>query len=61
MTTNEASVLTRKEAAALFRVSTKTLERWEAAGILTPIRIGVNVRYRREDVQALLDGQAASA
>lgn len=47
-------ILTRQETAALFKVSVRTLERWEEAGTLVPFRIGKNVRYRREDVDGLL-------
>ena len=53
--------MTRQEVAAVFKVSLKTLQRWEEAGLLVPFRVGVNVRYRREDVQAVIDSQAASA
>ena len=54
-------IMTRQEVAAVFKVSLKTLQRWEKAGLLVPLRVGVNVRYRREDVQSLIDSQQASA
>jgi excisionase family DNA binding protein len=47
-------ILTRQETAVLLRVSVRTLERWEEAGMLVPFRIGKNVRYRGEDVASLL-------
>jgi len=49
------TLLTRKETAALLRVSLSTLERWEQSGLLTPIRLGGTVRYRRTDIDALLE------
>lgn len=53
--------LTRREVASTFKVSQKTVERWEKAGILPAVRIGASVRYRVEDVETLRkDGRAAS-
>ena len=50
--------LTRAELALLWRVSPRTIERYEAAGIgPQPIRIGGRVLYRREDVLAWEQGQ----
>jgi excisionase family DNA binding protein len=54
MLQNEPVLLTVKETARLFRVTRKTLERWEAAGILAPTRVGGIVRYRSQDIDALL-------
>lgn len=43
--------LTRQELARFWRVSTRTIERHEIAGIgPRPMRIGGRVLYRREDV-----------
>ena len=45
--------LTRAELAALWRVSVRTIERREAAGLCpAPIRIGGRVLYRRDEVLA---------
>ena len=45
--------MTRDELALLWRVSVRTIERREAAGVGPhPIRIGGRVLYRREDVLA---------
>lgn len=45
--------LTREELALLWRVSIRTIERREAAGIgPRPMKIGGRVLYRREDVLA---------
>ncbi len=47
--TNE--LLTRKDLMALFKVSQPTVIRLEAAGKLTPVRIGRCVRFKRADVE----------
>ena len=57
------SRLTRAELALLWRVSLRTIQRYEAAGIgPQPIRIGGRVLYRREDIlafeRAQIDGSA---
>ncbi len=45
--------LTREELAGFWRVSIRTIERREAAGIgPRPMKIGGRVLYRREDVLA---------
>ena len=50
--------LTRAELAAFWRVSARTIERWEAAGLCPrPIRVGSRVLFRREDVRAWEAGQ----
>lgn len=41
------------------KVSRKTLYRWEQEGLLVPFRIGVNVRYREADVEALIERRSA--
>jgi excisionase family DNA binding protein len=50
-------LLTPAEVCAMFSVSRRTLPRWERAGILPAVRIGGTVRYRAEDVRALLQKQ----
>lgn len=57
MTTNEP-LLTVREVSALLKVSRRTLERWEKAGKLTPVRIQGNVRYRTADVRDLIGAGA---
>lgn len=47
-------LLTRAEVAERLQVTVRTLERWEDDGVLTPIRLGRNVRYRPEDVEAFI-------
>lgn len=52
--------ITREELARHWRISVRTLLRWEADGIgPRPLRIGGRVLYRREDVLALELGQIA--
>ena len=54
--------VTRREAAALLRVTTRTLVRWERDGKLQPHGGGRTVLYDRKDVEALADnGQAEAA
>ncbi len=46
------ALLTPKEVAAAFRVSTRTLQRWEHAGLIRAMRtLGGHRRYRQSDVQ----------
>ncbi|BBY86507.1 helix-turn-helix domain-containing protein [Mycolicibacterium tokaiense] len=53
-------LLTRVEAAALLRISTATLDKRLRDGSLASRKIGGLVRIRREDVLALIFGEAAS-
>lgn len=50
----DSDLLTSAEVASLARVSHVTLQRWRDAGKLPYIRVGRTIRYRREDVDALL-------
>lgn len=50
---NKAEYLTIKEAAALFRVGTKTVRRWIASGELPATRPGRDWRIARSDLKAL--------
>lgn len=47
--------LSQKDVAALFRVSMKTIYNWRVTGILKGSQIGGVIRFRREDVLALMD------
>lgn len=48
--------LTRKEVASILRISKHTVRHWELRGLLTPARInGRTLRYRRNEVENLLD------
>ena len=43
----KAEFMTRAEAAELLRVSTRTLKRWHATGVLRAFKLGKLVRYNR--------------
>jgi excisionase family DNA binding protein len=47
-------LLTRKQAAERFRVTTRTLDRWRKRGLIKAASIGGVVRFRREDLVELL-------
>jgi excisionase family DNA binding protein len=53
-------LLTAQEVADALRVSTSTVYRWAADGTLTAVTVGAAVRFRREDIEQLLTGEAAS-
>lgn len=42
--------MTRKEVAALWRVTVRTVMRWEALGRIRPLRIGGTIRFTRREV-----------
>jgi hypothetical protein len=50
-------LLTKIEAAALLKVSTRTLEVWAAKRLIKPIHFGRTVRYLRDEL--LAQGSAA--
>jgi excisionase family DNA binding protein len=60
MLQNTPDLLTKAELADYLQVSVKTLERWEKDGLLHPIRLSRSVRYRRDDVEALIARQASA-
>ena len=47
-------LLTTEEAARLFGVHRRTIERWRTSGLLSPIRLAGTVRYRADDLAALV-------
>ncbi|RMI09395.1 helix-turn-helix domain-containing protein [Cellulomonas triticagri] len=52
----DAEWLTKGEAAAVLRVSLRTLDRYSTNGSLRPSRTpGGHPRYRRRDIEALLE------
>lgn len=56
MTGEDNQLLSRREVARHFSVSTRTIARWEERGKLVPIRISSKViRYAHADVLALLE------
>lgn len=48
--------LTSAEAQKALGVKRTTLWRWERSGYLTPVRLGRSPRYRREDIERLING-----
>jgi excisionase family DNA binding protein len=57
-----AEFLTIGEVAEILKVSFSTLRRWDRIGHLAPVRLhpGSPRRYRRGDVDALLDTDASA-
>lgn len=56
-TSDNETLLTPAEVAALFRVDPKTVTRWAKAGKLSSIRtLGGHRRYRESEVKGLLGG-----
>jgi excisionase family DNA binding protein len=52
------ALLTTDEVAAIFRVNPRTVERWTSDGRLHRVELGARtVRFRAEDVAALIDAQ----
>jgi excisionase family DNA binding protein len=50
-----SELLTKKELASLFKISTRTIDRWRATRLdLGAIKIGNVVRFHREKVEMLL-------
>lgn len=55
-------LMTAKEVAALLRVSAQTVSRWADEGNLSPVTLpGRVLRFRRVDIEAMLDPERASA
>jgi len=60
MTLQPEPLLTPAEVAALFRVDSKTVTRWAAAGRIGCIKTpGGHRRFRETEVRALLGGDSA--
>ncbi len=55
-----SDLLTRAEVAAYFRVAPSTVSRWVADGALTPFRLNGVIRFKRDDVERLLESERAS-
>ena len=51
----EEELLTTNEACKLLRCSKPTLHRWKQEGIIPHVRIGVNIRYRKSDLNKLIN------
>jgi excisionase family DNA binding protein len=48
-------MLTKKETAALFNISERTLDRWRERGLLQALKVGGIVRFDLQAVAALVD------
>lgn len=60
--TRKVVLLTTSEVAHLLRVHESTVRRWAADGTLSPASIpGRNLRFHREDVEALVGSEAVAA
>ena len=58
----QETLLTPSEVAALFRVDPKTVTRWAKAGKLTSIRtLGGHRRYKESEVTALLNSSPGTS
>ena len=57
MTPTPEPLLTTDQVADLLQISRRSVERLEESGRLASVRIGRLVRYRREDVEALIAGE----
>lgn len=54
----EVELLTVHEVAALFRVKPKTVNEWARNGRIKSIKVSRERRFRRDDINALLSGEA---
>jgi len=50
---NDETLMLRREVASHFRVTTRTVDRWVAAGILPAIRVRGITRFRRGDLDSI--------
>lgn len=59
--TDQHALYTRPEAADILRISTSTLSRMIAAGLVRSVRVGKQVRIPREEVTRILEGGSPPA
>lgn len=52
-------LLTKKEVAEKFGVTTRTVNRWRNRGLLKAVVVGRVVRFRPDDVEAVIHRAAA--
>lgn len=58
---SELSLLTRREVAEVLKVSTRTIQRMELRGRITPVYLSSKaVRYRRSDIIELIRSSMGS-
>jgi hypothetical protein len=53
--TEESDVVTRKETAKFFKVTTTTIGDWTKSGILHPYKVGNRVYFRRSHLMQVLE------
>lgn len=58
-TKNNEEYLTRKEVSKLLKVSLVSLHHWDKKGVLKPVRIGKQVRYKLSDITIVLSKKEA--
>jgi excisionase family DNA binding protein len=51
---NQPPLMTPREAADALRCTERSIQRWQREGKLTAVRIGRWVRFRREDIEAMI-------
>lgn len=56
-----AELLTADQVAAIFQVHRATVSRWGTEGLIPTVKVGSVVRYRRGDVERLIDGETKAA
>lgn len=62
MTQNTQEFYSRRQLATAFGVHYITVLNWEKAGKLTPYRVGpASIRYKREDVERLIEAAGKRA
>lgn len=54
-----SQLLTPEEVADRFRVGKTTVLRWGREGLVPTVRVGKTVRFRAEDIDALIKGSGA--
>lgn len=52
---NNREILTKKEVQELLQVTSQTLIDWNKSGYLRHVKVGKNVRYRKIDIDALIN------
>ncbi len=54
-------LLTPKEVATQFRVTQATVRRWTREGLVPAVKVGKTIRFREEDIDALIKGSEPPA
>ena len=55
----QEKLLTAKEVAEFFDISTKTVTRWRDRGLLTPVFVGGLIKYRKSECLQILEQKEA--